>query len=155
MNCSVFSLLAALAAQTTAAPPIVKSPVLRSLRVRPGRCKGRHVVLKDFAFRSGESLPELRMHYTTLGAPHRNAARRDRQCRDGPSRHGRDRPAVPAPQFADELLRPGPAARHPQLLDHPSRQYRAREIVEAFGRAADASSRTTTMTTWSRRSTRC
>jgi hypothetical protein len=26
-------------------------------------------VIHDFHFQSGESLPELRMHYTTLGAP--------------------------------------------------------------------------------------
>jgi homoserine O-acetyltransferase len=30
-------------------------------------------VAKDFKFRSGESLPELRLHYTTLGTPHKNA----------------------------------------------------------------------------------
>ncbi|MDE3201106.1 MAG: alpha/beta fold hydrolase [Acidobacteriota bacterium] len=32
------------------------------------------VVLKNFHFGSGESLPELRLHYLTLGTPHRNAA---------------------------------------------------------------------------------
>jgi homoserine O-acetyltransferase len=32
------------------------------------------VVLKDFKFGTGESLPELKLHYLTLGAPHRNAA---------------------------------------------------------------------------------
>ena len=32
------------------------------------------VVFRNFRFRSGEMLPELRMHYTTLGTPHRNAA---------------------------------------------------------------------------------
>jgi homoserine O-acetyltransferase len=32
------------------------------------------VVLPDFHFGSGESLPELRLHYLTLGTPHRNAA---------------------------------------------------------------------------------
>jgi homoserine O-acetyltransferase len=31
------------------------------------------VVLKDFRFRSGETLPQLKIHYTTLGQPHRNA----------------------------------------------------------------------------------
>jgi homoserine O-acetyltransferase len=31
-------------------------------------------VLRDFKFASGESLPELRMHYRTLGAPQRDAA---------------------------------------------------------------------------------
>jgi len=30
-------------------------------------------VIENFKFASGESLPELRLHYTTLGAPHRNA----------------------------------------------------------------------------------
>jgi homoserine O-acetyltransferase len=29
-------------------------------------------VIKDFRFRSGETLPELRIHYRTLGAPHRD-----------------------------------------------------------------------------------
>ena len=32
------------------------------------------VVLHDFQFRSGETLAELRLHYTTLGSPTRNAA---------------------------------------------------------------------------------
>src|SRR5258708_15222692 len=30
-------------------------------------------VVKNFKFRSGETLPELRLHYTTLGKPMRNA----------------------------------------------------------------------------------
>ena len=30
--------------------------------------------IRDFRFRSGETLPQLRLHYTTLGTPHRNAA---------------------------------------------------------------------------------
>lgn len=31
-------------------------------------------VLKDYVFASGETLPELKLHYTTIGTPHRNAA---------------------------------------------------------------------------------
>jgi homoserine O-acetyltransferase/O-succinyltransferase len=34
----------------------------------------RDFIIKDFKFRSGESLPELRMHYRTLGKPERDAA---------------------------------------------------------------------------------
>lgn len=30
-------------------------------------------IIKDFKFASGESLPEVRIHYTTLGAPHKDA----------------------------------------------------------------------------------
>jgi homoserine O-acetyltransferase len=32
------------------------------------------VTLHDFRFGTGETLPELRLHYLTLGSPHRNAA---------------------------------------------------------------------------------
>jgi homoserine O-acetyltransferase len=31
------------------------------------------VTVKDFKFKSGEALPEVRLHYTTLGTPHRDA----------------------------------------------------------------------------------
>jgi homoserine O-acetyltransferase len=31
-------------------------------------------VLEDYVFASGETLPELKLHYTTVGTPHRNAA---------------------------------------------------------------------------------
>src|SRR5690242_9587820 len=31
-------------------------------------------LIRDFQFASGEQLPELRLHYTTLGAPARDAA---------------------------------------------------------------------------------
>ena len=37
------------------------------------RTEGDHVV-RDFRFASGETLPELRIHYTTLGRPRRDAA---------------------------------------------------------------------------------
>src|SRR5579859_6900262 len=39
----------------------------------PGQAEGDFIV-RDFRFRSGETLPELRLHYVTLGHPHRNAA---------------------------------------------------------------------------------
>jgi homoserine O-acetyltransferase len=31
-------------------------------------------VIEDYVFESGETLPELKLHYTTLGTPHRNGA---------------------------------------------------------------------------------
>src|SRR5690349_1406350 len=34
------------------------------------------LVLKDFRFQSGETLPALRLHYRTLGAPRRDSAGR-------------------------------------------------------------------------------
>src|SRR4051794_34755134 len=35
---------------------------------------GADYVIRDFKFESGESLPELRIHYITLGQPKRDAA---------------------------------------------------------------------------------
>jgi homoserine O-acetyltransferase len=37
----------------------------------PGQREGE-VLITDFAFQNGEKLPEVRLHYTTLGAPHKN-----------------------------------------------------------------------------------
>src|ERR1700758_606288 len=36
--------------------------------------KDGNVTLPNFRFGTGESLPELKLHYLTLGTPHRNAA---------------------------------------------------------------------------------
>lgn len=41
----------------------------------PGEKEGDFVV-KDFRFQSGETLPEVRLHYTTLGTPRRDSAGR-------------------------------------------------------------------------------
>lgn len=44
------------------------SSVAQALPMKEG-----NAILKDFTFRSGEKLAEVRIHYTTLGTPHRNA----------------------------------------------------------------------------------
>jgi homoserine O-acetyltransferase/O-succinyltransferase len=73
-------------------------------------------VANNFQFRSGESLPELRLHYTTLGKPARDAQGRVTNAvlilhGTGGSGH-----QFPSPIFAGELFGPG------QLLD-ASRYY--------------------------------
>jgi homoserine O-acetyltransferase len=65
------------------------------------------VVLKDFRFRDGESLPELRIHYTTLGEPHRNAAGQIDNAVMVLHGTGGDGHQFLRPQFADELYGPG------------------------------------------------
>ena len=65
------------------------------------------VILKDFRFRDGERLPELRMHYTTLGQPHRNAAGRIDNAVVVLHGTGGDGHQFLRPQFADELYGPG------------------------------------------------
>jgi len=61
--------LAALALQPAPVPASPAPPAATSWPTREG-----DVALTGFAFRSGEKLPSLRIHYTTLGSPHRNAA---------------------------------------------------------------------------------
>jgi homoserine O-acetyltransferase len=64
-------------------------------------------VIKDFRFHTGESLPELRIHYYTLGTPHRDAAGQIDNAvllLHGTGGTGRQ---FAAPQFADVLMVPG------------------------------------------------
>ena len=68
-------------------------------------------VIHDFHFQSGEQLPELRIHYTTLGKPVRDANGRTQNAvliLHGTTGTGHQ---FLAPQFADVLFGPG------QLLD--------------------------------------
>jgi homoserine O-acetyltransferase len=68
-------------------------------------------VVRDFHFESGETLPELRLHYTTLGNPVRDAAGHTTNAvliLHGTTGSGRQ---FLQPQFASELFLPG------QLLD--------------------------------------
>ena len=58
--CAAFLASAAIVAPAWAAPAIAP--------------KGGNFVVRDFKFRSGETLSELRLHYTTFGEPKRDAA---------------------------------------------------------------------------------
>jgi homoserine O-acetyltransferase/O-succinyltransferase len=65
------------------------------------------VVLRDFKFRSGESLPELRIHYVTLGTLRKDAAGHATNAvlvMHGTTGSGRQ---FFSKQFADELYGPG------------------------------------------------
>jgi homoserine O-acetyltransferase len=92
----MIALLLALAAQAVAAPPATTWPT------REG-----DVMLRDFRFRDGEALPEVRMHYTTLGEPHRNGAGEIDNAVMVLHGTGGDGKQFLRPQFADELYGPG------------------------------------------------
>jgi homoserine O-acetyltransferase len=62
------ALVAILLAAGLARPSAAAAAATESAR----RSEGDYVI-ENFRFASGETLPELRLHYTTLGAPHRNA----------------------------------------------------------------------------------
>ncbi|HEX8414926.1 MAG TPA: alpha/beta fold hydrolase [Sphingomicrobium sp.] len=64
-------------------------------------------VIRKFRFRSGEMLPELRVNYTMLGQPHRNAQGNiDNAVMVLHGTGGTGRQFL-SPQFADELYGPG------------------------------------------------
>src|SRR6478736_1800976 len=96
-------LIAAAAAQPS---PTVQTPVA-AIAARSWPTPEGDVVLKDFRFRTGEALPELRMHVTTLGTPHRNAAGEiDNAVMVLHGTGGSGRQFL-QPQFADELYGAG------------------------------------------------
>ena len=91
----MFVLLAALAAQAASLP----APAWPT---REGE-----VILKDFHFRDGENLPQLRMHYTTLGKPHRDPSGEIDNAVMVLHGTGGDGKQFLRPQFAGELYGPG------------------------------------------------
>jgi homoserine O-acetyltransferase len=76
----------------------------------PGATEGDYVA-RNFKFRSGDSLPELRLHYTTFGKPARNAEGRLTNAVLILHGTGGSGQQFLQPQFAGELFGPG------QLLD--------------------------------------
>ena len=91
----IFALLAALAVQVTA-------PAAKIWPTHEG-----DVVLRDFRFHNGEMLPQLRIHYTTLGSPHRDAGGDIDNAVMVLHGTGGDGKQFLRPQFADELYGPG------------------------------------------------
>ncbi|MBU6298634.1 MAG: alpha/beta fold hydrolase [Alphaproteobacteria bacterium] len=64
-------------------------------------------IARNFKFTSGETLPELRLHYTTLGKPLRDAAGRVTNAVLILHGTGGDGHQFFRPQFADVLFKPG------------------------------------------------
>lgn len=95
--------LAALALQPSASPP---APAAASATTSWPTREG-DITLTDFKFRSGESLPRLNMHYTTLGQPRRNAAGEIDNAILVLHGTGGSGQQFLRPQFADELYGPG------------------------------------------------
>jgi homoserine O-acetyltransferase len=101
------SLLLLLAAAAAEAPQPVPTAPTTAAAAKTWPTREGDVLLKDFRFRSGESLPELRIHYTTLGSPHRNAAGMIDNAVMVLHGTGGDGHQFLRPQFADELYGPG------------------------------------------------
>jgi len=65
------------------------------------------VILPNFRFGSGETLPQLKLHYLTLGTPHRNAAGRTNNAVLLLHGTGGNAHSLMNPLFSDVLFGPG------------------------------------------------
>lgn len=103
LTAALVLLAAPLAAQT----PATTAPVPTPQAAKTWPAKDADYTVHDFAFQSGERLPTLRMHYTTLGTPHRDARGQiDNAVMVLHGTGGTGRQFL-QPQFADELYGPG------------------------------------------------
>lgn len=84
----------------------VAPPAMAQEQPAPAVREGDHVV-RDFKFVSGETLPELRLHYRTLGEPRRDAQGRVTNAVMVLHGTGGSGAQFLRPQFAAELFRPG------------------------------------------------
>ena len=98
----MFLILAALALQPSPATTTPPAVAATSWPASEG-----DVVLANFKFRSGETLPRLNIHYTTLGTPHRNEAGEIDNAVMVLHGTGGSGQQFLRPQFADELYGPG------------------------------------------------
>jgi homoserine O-acetyltransferase len=111
----------------------------------------QHVMLRDFRFHDGETLRQAKMHVTTLGSPHRDAAGQIDNAVMVLHGTGGSGSQFLQPQFAEELYAPGQPLdirRYfiilPDDLGHGSSSKPSDGLRMHF--------RNMTMTTWSRRS---
>ena len=86
-------------------------------------------VIRDFRFASGETLPELRIHYTTLGHPHRSAAGTvDNAVL---MLHGTTGSGTGLVAPMSSLFRPGDLFDTTRYFVVPAGRHRAREVEQA------------------------
>ncbi|UAK23463.1 alpha/beta fold hydrolase [Sphingomonas nostoxanthinifaciens] len=104
---SLSLIVAALALQAGAPTAPIASPAAAAPATPKWPIVDADFVVRDYRFRSGETLPQVRIHYATLGQPHRNAAGEiDNAVMVLHGTGGSGRQFL-APQFADELYGPG------------------------------------------------
>lgn len=95
--------LALVGAPLNAQAPIAAAPSSAAVPVRVWPSREADHIVRNFSFKSGERLTELRMHYTTLGTPHRDARGRIDNALMVLHGTGGSGKQFLQPQFADEL----------------------------------------------------
>ncbi|WP_375272670.1 alpha/beta fold hydrolase [Sphingomonas sp.] len=93
--------------QATPAAPIATRAATTPTTASQWPTREADYIARDFAFRSGERMGALRLHYTTLGTPHRNAAGEIDNAVMVLHGTGGTGKQFLQPQFADRLYGPG------------------------------------------------
>ena len=99
--------LLALVAPAAAQTPPVAAPSVPAAPARTWPTQEGDFVVRGFRFRSGETIPELKLHYTTLGSPRRDAQGRVTNAVMVLHGTGGTGKQFLSPQFADVLYKPG------------------------------------------------
>jgi homoserine O-acetyltransferase len=97
----------ALLAMQPAAPAAAPAPTPAAAPASKWVTREGDVTIRDFKFRSGEVMPAVRLHYSTLGTPHRGANGEIDNAVMVLHGTGGDGHQFLRPQFADELYGPG------------------------------------------------
>ena len=88
------------------APPSPKDAAAAPRRISPRPCEGDYIA-KNYTFTTGETLPEVRIHYTTVGTPVKDASGIVRNAvivMHGTGGSGR---RISSPSFGGILYKPG------------------------------------------------
>ena len=85
-------------------------------------------VIKDFRFNSGETLPELKIHYRTLGAPQKNAQGVVTNAVLIMHGTGGTGGQFSGRGFARRAVPPRPTARHHEVLHRHAGRHRPRQV---------------------------
>lgn len=103
------TLSAALSFSLAAAGQTMSAPTRPAAAPTPSKwpAKDNVYVIKNFKFGTGETLPELTLHYLTLGSPHRNAQGHVDNAILLLHGTGGNRHTLMVPQFSDVLFGPG------------------------------------------------
>ncbi len=131
MNRRKFQLILILAALL----PLTATPSHAQATTVPAGTEADYVI-RDFHFKSGESLPDLRIHYVTFGKPERdNNGRATNAVLILHGTSGSSRSLL-NPVFAGVLFAAGRSARYQRYYVDRSRQHRPRKIQQAERRPA-------------------
>lgn len=103
---AILTFLAAQAAAPAQTPPLAAATTPAQPTTRWPTREADHVI-PNFRFRTGETLPQLRIHYTALGTPHRDARGEIDNAVMVLHGTGGTGKQFLQPQFADELYGPG------------------------------------------------